>query len=252
MENINKFSIHRIGYLVLRHLKMNMQPWLIGIAATAGALLTLNIMGVITSFGSFNLETFVRFGYFIMFVGGYIFTSRIFNELQSPAKSHFYLSLPARPEEKLISAWLISSVFFLIVSYVLISLISLLISGVLLLFFDGTLKVFNPLSIDALYIAAVFIITNSVFFLGSIYFKKNNFLKTILTVFVTFVTIFTFTLILILIIIKPFQYAHHSVGFQIDFAEVEYINSIISYLFWYAMAPFILVVSYFRLKERQV
>lgn len=231
---------------------MNMLPWIIGIAAAAGALLTMNILGVITSAGSFNLQTFTGFGFVIIFIGGYIFTSRIFNELQSPVKSHFFLTLPARAEEKLISAWLISSLFFITISYLLLSLISFIISGLLVLIFDGTLQVFNPFSIEALKIAAIYLITQTIFLLGSIYFKKNNFLKTILAVFTVFAILFTWGMIMVLIVIKPFQFAQHSGNFEGSLIDAEYVNTIASYMFWYVTGPLFLIVSYFRLKERQV
>lgn len=231
---------------------MNMLPWIIGIAAVAGALLTMNILGVITSAGSFNLHTFSRFGFVLIFIGGYVFTSRIFSELQSPVKSHFFLTLPARAEEKLISAWLISSLFFIIISYLLLSLVSFIISGLLVLIFDGTLQVFNPFSYEALRVAAIYLITQTAFLLGSVYFKKNNFLKTILTVFIVFSILFTWGMIMTLIIIKPFQFANQPGNFDVNLFDPEYINTIASYFFWYIAGPLFLIVSYFRIKERQV
>lgn len=211
------------------------------------------ILQVIASGGSFNLDAFVSFGFVIVFVGGYIFTSNIFNELQSPVKSHYYLTLPARAEEKLIAAWLISSVFFVIVSLAIMFLISFIISGILALLFNGGLQLFNPFTKAAMTTTGVYLVTQTIFLLGSVYFRKFNFLKTLLSVFLVYITLFVWILIMIFLVIRPQDMVFAGAfDIDIDFQKALAKSEIISFIFWYVIGPFFLIVSYFRLKERQV
>ncbi len=253
MENINRFNIKRTFQIIYRQLIMSIKPWTIGIAAAGGFLLGVFVLQVIASGGYFNLGLFTSLGFVILFVGGYIFTSNIFNELQSPVKSQYYLTLPARTEEKLIAGWLMSSVFFAIVSLVLIFLISFIISGVLNLLFEGSLQLFNPLSERAMTITGVYLVTQTIFLLGSVYFRKFNFLKTLLSVFVVYIILFIWIMIMVFAIIKPQDMVFIGpADIELSLASPETISTIMSVLFWYVIGPFFLIVSYLRLKERQV
>ncbi len=227
---------------------MSRKPWVIGIAAAGGFLIGVFALQIIASEGNFNMNAYTAVGFVILFLGGYIFTSNIFYELQSPVKGHFYLLLPARIEEKLIASWLMSSVFYLIISIVMLFLISFILSGVLALFFDGRIQLFQPFSDTALKIAGAYLVTQTIFLLGSVYFRKFNFLKTLLAIFVVYMIIFIWTIIMVFTIIRPQDLMVTGIenfNFQIG---PENLTAIFNYI----MGPFFLIVSYLRLKERQV
>ncbi len=248
MENINRFCISRVFRIIYRQFLMSMKPWIIGIAATGGFLLGVFALQIITSGGNFNLDTYTAVGFVILFLGGYIFSSNIFNELQSPVKGHFYLLLPARIGEKLIASWLLSSIFYVIVSLLMLFLISFILSGILALFFDGNMQLFQPFSDTALKATGSYLVTQTIFLLGSVYFRKFNFLKTLLAIFVVYMIIFIWTIIMVFTIIRPqdmMATGMEDIHFK---AQPEHLSTI----FWYITGPFFLIVSYLRLKERQV
>lgn len=254
MENINQFSIKRIFHIINRQLAISLKPWIIGVAACGGFLLSVYLLQVLTLYGIFNLDAFTNIGFVILFVGGFIFSSNIFNELQSPVKSHFYLTLPARTEEKLIAAWLMSSVFFVIVSLLMFVLISVIISGVLVIFYNGSMLVFNPFTNNVLTTVGVYMVLQTIFLLGGVYFRKFNFLKTLLTLFVVYQIFVIWAIIMVFLIIRPqgMMFGIEDSMFQGNFMLIESFTTTMSIIFWYVLGPFFLIVSYFRLKERQV
>ena len=254
MENINGFNILRIFQIINRQLVMGMKPWIIGIAAGAGFLLGIYLLQILTLHGIFNLDAFTNLGFVILFVGGFIFTSNIFNELQSPVKSHFYLTLPARAEEKLIAAWLMSSLLYVIASLIVLFLVSLILSGVLVIFYGGKMLLFNPLTEYVLTTAGVYMVLQTIFLLGSVYFRKFNFLKTLLTIFIVYMIIFVWVIMMAFLIIRPqdMMFGIDGSMFQGNIVLAENFSTMMSVLFWYVLGPLFLVVSYFRLKERQV
>lgn len=254
MENINRFNIKRIFQIIYRQLIMSYKPWIIGIGAAAGFLLGVYLLQVLTLQGIFNLEAFTNLGFVILFAGGFIFTSNIFGELQSPVKSHFYLTLPARIEEKLISSWLISSPLFVIISLVVIFLVSFIISMVLVIFYEGSMLLFNPFTKSALTTVGVYLVLQTIFLLGSVYFRKFNFLKTLLALFVVYMIIVVWSMIMVFVVVRPQDMIFVGEGFNFEgnLMAPDTFGSFMSILFWYVMGPFFLIVSYIRLKERQV
>ncbi len=254
MENINQFNINRVFWLIYRQLVINSKPWMIGVIATAGFLLGVFILQMLVSEGNFNFGAYKGLGFVILFLGGYVFSSNIFNELQSPVKGHFYMMIPARIEEKLMASWLMSSVLYAIISLTLLSIISFLLSGVQILFLGGNILLFNPLSDVALKATGVYLVTQTIFLLGSVYFKKYNFLKTLLSIFVVYMIIFVWGMIMIFTIIKPQDIVFEG---SVEFYHWQLFDSaqiavFFKYIFWYFTGPFFLIVSYLRLKERQV
>jgi hypothetical protein len=103
----------------------------------------------------------------------------VFNKLRSTPSGIQYLMLPATITEKYAAAWLYSSLFTLLVvhaTYFLVQFIGIgtgnLLTGMGLGFgFPGWTDVFNTVK-TVLY-------THSLFFFGSILFRKNPFLKTL-------------------------------------------------------------------------
>ncbi len=248
MKNINKFNFKRVIYLTNRQLATGAKPCIIGMLAAGGFLLSIFILHItLVTKGSFNLNAYSTIGFVIFYLGGYIYTSNIFSELQSPLKSHFYLTLPAKPEEKLISAWLLSSLFYSIVALLTLFIISFIISGVLVLFFNESLMLFDPFAKISLKAVGGYMITQTIFLLGSVYFKKFNFLKTILSLFVIYLIIVIWMVVLVFTVVKPWDIVFSEAAGDIEF-QFNYLQDILLY----AIGPFFIIVSYIRLKERQV
>ncbi|MFD3002255.1 hypothetical protein ACFS7Z_17925 [Pontibacter toksunensis] len=242
-----ELNLKRLGFFLKRQLYLNISTMWIAIGAILGLLLILSAL-----FAVFSDDAEVVFGlrnlYLVVFmVGGYIFTSKIFDEMHAPQKSYMFLTLPVSATEKLLAAWLITSPVYVVVA----GLIMLLLTSFSALL-AGNTDAF-PYLIDDVFFncLGVYMVTQAVFFLGATTFRSNNFLKTLLVLIVVVLLIAAYTGGLGYLL---FGQAHNRLepdsGLK-DTAEFIF-TRIIPMLFWWLLAPFLLVVSYFKLKERQV
>lgn len=133
-----------------------------------------------------------------LFLGGYIFTSLVFSDINDKFKSSLWFSLPASTLEKYLAAVLISSigyVIFIVISFVAASLISNVVTRPI---FGHGMAIFNPLYMAnhenelmldpdyrelytvyySFFIYFTYLFSHSIYLVGSIVFKKISFIKT--------------------------------------------------------------------------
>jgi hypothetical protein len=255
METNKYLNINRLYYLIRRDLVINYKSFLIGIGAVGGFLLLL-LLGDTYVRGFISYEPVVVTFYLFFFAGGFIFTSRVFNELNREDSGYRYLTLPASTLEKLISKWLLSSVVFIIVSYIGIQLVVLLGALISMALFDAEFHAINFAKADFLMEAARYLVVHSIFFLGACAFRNHNFLKTLLAVFVVGAVVSGFTIAVgyllpgKAVIVEPdYISSLESLNSSNFLSAIDQITEIVK---WYVVAPFFLIVSYFKLTERQV
>jgi len=254
MEKINQFSAQRFLLLIKRYLMFNAKTWLIGLGAVSGVMIVIGVIQAYVSGFNYQIAPLVTTGQVIIFIGGFVLTSMAYNEIHTPARSQFYLTLPATTTEKLFSQWLITSVLFVLLANVLLSVVLLIGNLIGNIAWSVPFDVFNPFSLANMEIMLIYIITQSIFFLGAIYFRKNNFLKTILSLFVigTVLNIITVLFALLIFGTEGLQIESGMMDMQFSVWLEETFPIAMKILFYGVLAPFCLVVSYFKLKEREV
>jgi len=252
----NFFNIQRFINLLKRQFILNSKSIFIGLGAASGILFLIFTI-VASTQGKCLYNEQVSSMYNVYFIAGYIISSRLFKELSDSRTGYLYLTLPASNFEKLLAGWLYSSVLYSIVSVVLIIIITSLANFIasLIIGFE-----FTPFNYDFKYImlaVGVYMITQSVFILGSATFKKQAFLKTLLALFIFAVSFSLITGFLTWGIVgkfnihmEPTDFKHLPPGLEYFF-EVQF-PVIAKIVFWYLTAPFILLISYFKLKESEV
>ena len=249
------FSFYRFLLVFKRFYFMNQFNWMIGILGIAGLLFTFWLLPVIAldvspeQYSFSNLEFAVTFLYVL---GGFILTSRLFHEVHSPSSAFQFLTLPATNFEKFLASWAISSIGYTVIAMFVIVLLSLLIEIIIAIQLGtmNSFSIFNPFGQDNLDTMQGYFYYQCIFFLGAIYFKKNNFLKTLLSIIV-FVLIVLFSLAMFALFLSLMYSGDFS--FQID------LNEYIAYLPWYLSTiigllfmAFILFLSYQQIKNKQV
>ncbi len=255
MEKSNILNMNRLFLLTRRHLLSNLAGWIIAFAALSGVLLIISLMVAYFQPGSLAVLTPTYLT--IMFIGGYIFTSSIFSELNEPRKAFHYLTLPVSLSERLLSAWLLTGIIFPVIALLMIFVIIFLANLIMNLTFD-----FSPFAyvFSGNYAQAFknYLITQSVFLLGAAYFRKYNFLKTLLVLFVLFVAFMSIIGLLGWLIIAPLAESSMQamesgeMTLNMDPTSIKWIPKAANIIYNYLMLPFFLIASWFTLKERQV
>ncbi len=254
MKTNNFLSIKRLYLLIRRQILSERLGWLIALSAVAGIMLVISLL--VAYFNPVLLPALTPSYLSIMFIGGYIFTSSIFSELHYPQKSVHYLTIPVSTTERLLAAWIITGILFPIFSLILIAIIVFIANLIMNLTLD--LTPFNHVfSNGGPGVFRSYLITQSLFLLGAAYFRKYNFLKTLLAIFVFIVAITILTAIFGWVIFTPysgqeFTEGNQSLTINLHSLLTERIPAIASFIYFYVGVPFFLVVTWFTLKERQV
>ncbi len=161
--------------------------------------------------------------------------------------------------KKLITGWLYSSVLYSLISFVLFIILSTLACSLSALQAGFDFVAFNININDIFRIIGIYMVTQTVFLFGSTTFKKRAFIKTLLFLFLFSVTIYLIVIAFGMSVIYRFAIFNIVTNNnQLPFTpELKYFFEntfplISKILFWYVIAPFFMIVSYFKLKEREI
>ena len=267
------FSARRFGHIILRDVAGGYRSLLIAMAAVAGAVVVLSALtalgissrgpGSVAGGGGFYLNFFRN----ILFLGGFIVTSLAFHEIRQNGAGMFYLTLPGSLFEKLLSKLLITSVGYAVGSALFITAASTLSEVINRLLFGFGHGFFNPFDPTVLKMAAVYLVTQSIFLLGSIWFRKIAFLKTML-----WIIIFAIGAAIVFGVaarfILPGQLAGHGLGWSMNLGRGQLFGMLgpgargyaglpgftlaARILFYGALAPVCWLAAYFKLGEVEV
>ena len=251
------FSKERFFQVVKRLWILNQKKWLIGFAGGVGILILIYLINAFGNFSPASSESgtivgvaVVGLGLTLYKYGGYFLTSGIFNELGKKSSASQMLTLPASNLEKFAAGWILT---YLIYTTVVVGL--LYITGIVLginpiltsqQLSDPVVNMSNIYFLDALLTFTAF---HSVFFLGSIYFDGSNFLKTLLSIVVFFITVG----ILALIFFAAFSSESTEVvnlSFNMGFDPNNIVMT--AAFFKIGVAVLFLFLSYRQLQNRQI
>jgi len=249
----DRFNLNRLSLLIKRQLVVNLKNLLIAFGASFGVLLIIFFL-IIYQAHSVPFAPLVSISFVVIFLGGFIFTSIGFDELHSTDKAYQYLTLPATTLEKLASIWILTSVSFVIISLFIVVLVAILGNLFAMIIGANTTSLNLLFSYPILHLLWIYFVIHSIFLLGSCYFKKNNFLKTLLTLFLIGIIISIYSFVNSLIFFGSTFHSFNDQNLNGDL-KVFMTNTfpiIIKIVAGYIVAPFFILVSFFVLKERQV
>lgn len=276
------FDLSRWWKLVTLHWVQNRKRYLLAIPAIAGLLLAWYIfLFVIDRYSPIDPFSQYTSYYCGLYFAGCLYASMVFSELGNQPQGIGYLSLPASHFEKLLCALLFSVVLFFTVFTIVFYLIDIpmvqfsnrLIEQEHRVYQDtgipiGPVTVYNVFTgeggppTDRIYHALLlaYFAIQSAFILGSVYFTRYSFIKT--TVAVLFI-VFGYLLFEMKILNSTLPAGWNIelfMGWRQDYGRgnVYYVNlpswaaTIVGFVFRFCL-PFIFwLITYFRLKEKEV
>jgi len=207
--------------------------------------------------------------YMYLYISGFIFAARTFKSFSYTPSGMHYLLIPATHLEKLTVAIILSIVYYFIMTlitytigtYIGINLGNLIFQTNNPVYFDlfnfgASANNWNSIDMSHTSLLTVllsFTIIQSVFILGSVYFKRNAVGK-------TFLSIAAVTIVLGLIEILMLKLTFGSYNFNEEMIKISITSGqnsfhgfeIAAKVLQYLTVPFLWVVSYFRLTEKEV
>jgi len=265
------FSSRRFGRLLLREVAGSYRSLLIAMGAVGGAVILFSALGVLgltrASRGAGSESMYLGFFTNLLFLGGFIVTSLAFREIWQTGGGIFYLALPGSIFEKFLSKLLITSVgfavgstVFMAITAVVSQLINSLLFGIGFHFGDVGAQL-----LSAGRMVGIYLITQSVFLLGSIWFRKTAFVRTALWIVIFGVGIGIIALITARIAMPSlvhmrggfsFDTSSPTLGFSVAARDrvmsLAQVAKVVGYVLFYASAPVCWLAGYFRLGEAEV
>lgn len=259
MQNNNIFSPVRFAHLTKRYYVLNYKRIIIEMLGGIGILSILGALGA--KHAENGHQMILVWYYIIIFLGGYITTSNIFSELHKPEKSIHFLTLPASSFEKLVSGWLNSTIIFIVMTFIAYQIAFFLSTLLALWWFKIDLQWINILDAGFFKACILYIITQSVFLFGAVYFKGKNFFKTIFALFLLFLVYSIYHSLVGSVALNEITTLFFE-GNSVDLGEAisapgleDYAENtlvpILKFIFYYIMPIFFLTLSYIKLKERE-
>jgi len=259
---MNNFSIRRLGLLLRRDFSAGYKSIFIAMAAVGGFVILVSVLSALgRELGPIHFQLYFA----LLFIGGFIATSMIFKELHLNGQSVFYLTLPGSNLEKFLSKLLVTSLGYAFGSLFFYTAVSSAAEGINRLIFGYGHAFFNPFTRGVLLAVAIYMVTQAVFLVGSVYFRKLAFIKTNL-----YLWLFGIVLTIAVAVTAWIIFRDYAVGNRIAlepyFQELgrsgemqavlqplaEKFLQVAKVLFWGAAAPVCWIISYLRLRETEV
>ena len=246
------FSFYRLGLLLKRFFIENKQKEL---TFWAIAIVVFMLMYNAASVGMFII------------ISGFIFASRLYKSFGYTPGGMHYLLIPATHLEKLVSGVILSTFYFLIsilICYVLGNTIGTHLGNLIfnthsevnfeLFDFKNQIEYMtsgNNFPYLDMFIG--FAIVQSIFLLGSVYFKRNPIGKTFLAIIAFSIVIGLFEVLLLKLNFDTTSLQNQNINIELlDMKSMFPGTAVFGKIIMYATAPFFWVVSYFRLTEKEV
>jgi hypothetical protein len=271
------FNLNRWVLNIGKHWGEHKKRYLLSLAAVAGLLvLWYSFIMIVQPHGPLGVPMQGTTYFVGLFLTGCLFASLLFNDLSDGPKAIHYLLTPASALEKLLTAIVFGVILFFIsytiVFYAIDFIMVKVSNGMITAWLEREHKAPQPLQEiinvfvsekeDPLhyYLLLIFFAVQSVFLLGSVYFVRNQYIKTLVSGLVVF-------LFLVFFVHKVMGSFMPDGGFFEPFTVYRVFNksqgdgmiqlpqwfsAILLFLTKYTLAPALWVVTYFRLKEKEV
>lgn len=273
------FDLNRWLLYTGKHWNENKRKYLLSLGAMAGLLiLWFSFLNLVNPENPVNYNIQLITYYVGIVLTGCLYASVMFNDLSDAPKAIQFLLIPASHLEKLLTALLFGVVLFficytLIFYCVDIPMVKLwneilrpraLEAHVNVYPEQDVVNVFLPKDFaggkEFLYFILGYFAIQSIFLLGSVYFVRFQFVKTLISGLIVFlVLVFYFHKIIESFMphgnfFEPFTvYRIYDTGKGDLMVELPgWLSSILLFLMKYALPPSLWVVIYFRLKEKEV
>ena len=257
-----KLSFRRLGLMMKRDFLTGYTTPLIVLAAGISVQLLVDLLtlwrGNVTA--GHHTAMFAP----LLMVGGFIFTSNTFKELHHKETNQSYLLIPASPLEKVLAGLLRSSlgwVLFVALWYGFFTLVSYAFGELIL---GRHFPFTSPINRGMLEVYSHYLVLQSIFLVGAIYYRKNSFFKTIFSLF-----LFMIVFALVLVLFFRITFADYFRGFMMFNEEsvlgpmmelvpyrfeglFEFLKGIKNVLYWGLLAPLAWIPTYVRFREVQV
>ena len=199
METNNFFCSKRASLLLNRTLYLSKKSIIIWLCVYFGMVLLIDLSSI--NNGNSNSSTLITSSFIYMFIYGMNITIGMNKAIHKPSRAFSFLTLPVSNFERLLVVWLVSSLFYTVFCAVLIY-IGVELSAYIYYFFAGAPMFYLSIT-DILTMSLYYMVFQSAYLYGSVFFKKAQFFITSLSL------IIVFTIVILIIDVSLFLCSYH-------------------------------------------
>jgi hypothetical protein len=271
-------DLNRWLLYINKHWNENKKKYLISLGAIGGLMVLWFSFLMIVNRKHPMQEDMQTAAYYVgLFLTGCLFASVLFNELGDSPKGISYMLLPASLLEKLLTAILFGVVLYFIcytavfyfVDFIMVKVSNGVVSNI---YEKEHLGRFTPQEVANvfvnprskgenfyIYILLIYFAVQSIFMLGSVYFAKFSYIKTLVWGLIIFLVLVFFQHKIIESFMPHGGFFNSTIyrvwgpeGREFSISIPAWIGVILLFLVKYSLPPLLWIVSYFRLKEKEV
>lgn len=265
MQTNNLLDLRRVGLLLREEFQLHYLRYLMGLGVVFGGLFIIwwiNGLAILKGEKQ-QLEEFhyIWFG-IILLAGGAFFTSLAFTHFGEKTSRLFYLNLPASNLEKFTAKWITTALLYPIAIWLLYVVFSWLTNKINFQYTGG--ESFIPLPAfgeNTWLMMRVYLVGQTVFLTGAVIFHRYAIFKTGISIMLLQIFLMFFLYLCARIILpemfegwtapaSPDRVYLISDAFK-DFVDNR-LEEVLEDIFWLALAPTMLVIGFFKLKEKEV
>ncbi|OQP66722.1 hypothetical protein [Niastella populi] len=272
------FDLNRWFLYISKHWNENKKKYLISLAAIGGLLvLWFSFLMIVNRRHPMQEDMQVVAYYVGLYLTGCLYASMIFQELSDSSKGISYLLLPASLLEKLLTAILFGVVLYFVcytvvfyaVDFIMVKASNGIVSNI---YEKEHLGRFTPQEVANVFVTTrvngdnfyiiillIYFTVQSIFLLGSVYFSKYSYIKTLVWGLIVFLVLVFFQHKIIASFMPHGGFFNSTVYRVFDHEKGElninipaWIGIVGLYLIKYSLPPLLWIASYFRLKEKEV
>lgn len=259
----NSFSFSRLWLLIKKQWFDNTRFYLLSVLALFGLMVLVFIFYFIASQPVFSEESTMIIFFVGLYITGFVFASGIFSALGDRPKGIYWMTVPATHLEKLMCGIFYGTVVFTVVYILCFVVVQQLTFSLVRTRPDFRIIPLGHWDQPLRFAAYFFFPLQALYLMGSVYFERYSFVKTTLmglAVLLLFLTHLYFNHKIFLpeyaSIFSPTSFMINSAasGDRTDriYELSPWINDAVTFLMKYMWLPVFWVVTYFRLKEKEI
>ncbi|WP_346236268.1 hypothetical protein ABDK00_016315 [Niabella insulamsoli] len=267
------FSLNRLGKLIVKQWVEHRRLYLVSTLALLGLLGIIFMIWLSTTGDYFDENSLYVTGLFGLFITGSIFAGTTFNMLGAKDKGIYWISFPASHAEKLFTQLFFNVIVFTIVYACCFFLLKTLMEAYINFLVESdpstyTFKRVNWKKVDGsgdmmpIFVSAFFAV-QAAFLLGSVAFKRYAIIFTLIIVAVIFFSYIFYLSKISNYYFKGFNFelfkleSYHYANSELKETYKEYfvspvLRETLVFFMKYLIAPFLWLITWFKLKEKQI
>ncbi|GEO06376.1 hypothetical protein AAE02nite_40400 [Adhaeribacter aerolatus] len=247
-----------VSLLLKRQLKEHYQLYLLGSVALFGLL---SLLFLLVHQWRDSFAGAVQNGVFLigLFLSGGIFTATMFQEFSVPAKGIWLLGIPATAAEKVIAAIFLSGFAFLVVYLSIFYLADWLF--VWLTYKEYSTTPLNLFRNGFYWLIFTYFLFNGIILLGSVYFYKLSFIKTLLALLLVLISLNYLNNFLMMVIsgieninsstpLSGFQFEHQ--GENVYVTLPESLDNLSNFFVRFVLPVVFWGITWLRFREKEI